>query len=239
MLLTRLSGLLYMQVFAMHSVPRRELVTLAVPSGRVEGLLALPADARGMVLFAHGSGSSRHSPRNNAVASVLRNAGFGTLLMDLLTPGEDHDTTARFDIDLLVERLALAADSLAAHPATAGLPLGLFGASTGAASALRLAALRPGAVGAVVSRGGRPDLAGKQALSQVRAPTLLIVGTLDTEVLALNRQAAASLRCVHHLETVAGATHLFEERGALDIVAGLAARWFVRHLTAPQEGAAL
>lgn len=214
----------------MPSVAHREVVVLSVPSGQVEGMLVLPANPSGMVLFSHGSGSSRHSPRNNAVAAVLRRDGFGTLLMDLLTPGEDHDTLMRFDIGLLTARLALAADWLRAHPFTAALPLGLFGASTGAASALRLAAARPDVVAAVVSRGGRPDLAGADALGQVRAPTLLIVGSQDTDVMALNRAAAAAMGCEHHLETVSGATHLFEEAGALDIVAGLAARWFTRHL---------
>lgn len=218
----------------MQTDPHRELVTLTVPTGQVEGLLAIPADPLGMVLFSHGSGSSRHSPRNQAVANALRREGIATLLMDLLTPAEDDDSSKRFDIGVLAERLALAADWLASTPATARLALGVFGASTGAASALRLAAVRPDAVSAVVSRGGRPDLAGEDSLEKVRAPTLLIVGSLDSHVLALNQQAARAMRCECHLETVSGATHLFEEPGALDIVAALAARWFLRHLPRPR-----
>lgn len=208
----------------------RQLVNLRIDGVEVEGTLALPPAPSGMVLFAHGSGSSRHSPRNNAVASVLRQAGFGTLLMDLLGIAEEPDTACRFDIALLVRRLGAAADWLAADPSTRALPAGLFGASTGAAAALALAAQRPGAFGAVVSRGGRPDLAGNAVLQAVRAPTLLIVGGLDNDVARLNRLALAELRCDKQLEIVPGATHLFEEPGRLDIVASLAARWFTRYL---------
>jgi dienelactone hydrolase len=186
-----------------------------------------------VVLFAHGSGSSRHSPRNRMVAELLRGAGFATMLADLLTPEEarrDAATAAlRFDIALLADRVVQAVDWLGSEPATARLPLGLFGASTGAAAALAAAAHRPEAVRAVVSRGGRPDLAGG-FLASVRAPTLLVVGERDEVVLQLNRRAAVRLRAVHALRIVAGATHLFEEPGALQQVAGWAAEWFGQHL---------
>lgn len=201
----------------------------------VEGVLEWPTRPAGVVLFAHGSGSSRLSPRNNFVASELRRAGVATLLMDLLTPAEDRDYTRRFDIDLLVARLAAAAAWLATHRdevSTANLPLGLFGASTGAAAALRLAAEHPARVRAVVSRGGRPDLAGDEALARVRAPTLLIVGGVDTQVIALNKVAALHmLNCEKRLELVPGASHLFEEAGTLGEVANLAAAWFSLHLS--------
>ena len=208
----------------------RELVTIGTGAGTVEGLLALPADPAGMVLFAHGSGSSRHSPRNNFVAAELRKAGLGTLMMDLLSEDEDHDTAKRFDIGLLARRLAAAADWVAEYPATRALPLGLFGASTGAAAALALAAARPAAIAAVVSRGGRPDLAGPDVLAAVRAPTLLLVGGLDTEVITLNRSAYAQLACEKRLDIIPGASHLFEEPGRLDIVAHHAVDWLERHL---------
>jgi putative phosphoribosyl transferase len=212
----------------MSATAHRELVTIGTGTGTVEGLLALPAEPVGMVLFAHGSGSSRHSPRNNQVAAELRQAGLGTLLMDLLSEAEDHDSGKRFQIDLLTQRLAAAADWVAEYAGTRALPLGLFGASTGAAAALGLAAQRPHTVRAVVSRGGRPDLAGAEVLAAVRAPTLLIVGGLDTEVVGLNQAARARLGCPSQLEVVPGATHLFEEPGRIDIVAGLAADWFGR-----------
>lgn len=215
----------------MTGQPHREMVSIAVDSERVEGMLALPATPRGMVLFSHGSGSGRHSPRNNFVAGELRKADLGTLVMDLLTGPEDRDTAARFDMDLLSGRLALVTGWLAANPATSHLPLGLFGASTGAAAALQLAAASPNAIGAVVSRGGRPDLAGDGQLSRVRAPTLLIVGGADREVLALNQRAFAQLRCPRHLDIVPGASHLFEEPGALAQVARFATAWFVAWLT--------
>lgn len=196
------------------------------------GEFAVPDLPRGIVLFAHGSGSSRHSPRNLAVAEILHTAGFGTLLFDLLTAREDAaDAGGRFDIELLAGRLVDGID-YATSSATAGdLPLGLFGASTGAAAALVAATRRPDVVRAVVSRGGRPDLAG-EALGRVRAPTLLIVGGHDDVVLGLNRAAAAELAATHELRIVDGATHLFEEPGALEQVAQLAVDWFDRHLAA-------
>jgi putative phosphoribosyl transferase len=204
-------------------------------AGQVEldGDLEVPAGAAGVVLFAHGSGSSRHSPRNRQVAAALRQAGLATLLLDLLTAAEEELDRAtaelRFDVGMLAERLVAAVDWLLAEAATAGLPVGAFGASTGAGAALVAAVERPQAVAAVVSRGGRPDLAGA-ALAQVRAPTLLIVGGRDRQVLDLNRAALAELPPSSRLEVVPDATHLFEEPGALDQVARLAAAWFTRHL---------
>jgi putative phosphoribosyl transferase len=192
--------------------------------------LIVPQRAAGVVLFAHGSGSSRQSPRNKYVATQLREARLGTLLIDLLTPEEDEVTRTRFDIGLLSSRLADAARSLAREPQTKHLPVGLFGASTGAAAALEVAAAMPEAIRAVVSRGGRPDLASHAALRKVRAPTLLIVGGDDAGVIELNEQAHAELGCVKHLAIVPGATHLFEEPGTLEEVARLAAEWFTRHL---------
>jgi putative phosphoribosyl transferase len=206
-----------------------------IPAGWValSGDLSMPSDARGVVLFAHGSGSSRHSPRNQAVARVLQSAGLATLLMDLLTPEEEavemQGGMRRFDIDLLAERLVHAIDWLTITPETKHLRIGLFGASTGAAGALVSAAIRPAAVYAVVSRGGRPDLAGS-ALPRVRAPALLIVGGNDVQVIELNRQAFAQMRCEKRLDIVPGATHLFEEPGALEEVARLAANWFRQYL---------
>ncbi|WUH98669.1 dienelactone hydrolase family protein [Spirillospora sp. NBC_00431] len=210
-------------------------VTIDLGDAVLTGDLALPDGPGCVVLFAHGSGSSRHSPRNRAVAGGLHAAGMGTLLIDLLTAEEDErdaiTAELRFDIGLLTRRLAGAIDWLAAAPATAGRPIGLFGASTGAAAALAAAAERPGRVGAVVSRGGRPDLAG-HALKRVAAPVLLIVGARDPEVLRLNDDAAGRLRAaVHRLEVVPRATHLFEEPGTLERVTDLAARWFDRYLT--------
>jgi putative phosphoribosyl transferase len=196
------------------------------------GELGIPASARAVVLFAHGSGSSRHSPRNRHVARVLREAGLATLLMDLLTDreeAEDAETARfRFDIALLARRLTAATDWLHQHSATAQLPVGYFGASTGAGAALAAAAERP-EVFASVSRGGRPDLAGP-ALRRVKAPTLLIVGGADTPVIEVNRLAAAQMGAEVRLVIVPGATHLFEEPGALERVAELAARWFGEHL---------
>jgi len=192
--------------------------------------LIIPQRAAGVVLFAHGSGSSRHSPRNKYVATQLREARLGTLLIDLLTPEEDETYRTRFDIGLLTQRLADAARSLAREPQTKDLPVGLFGASTGAAAALEVAAAMPEAIRAVVSRGGRPDLASHAALRKVKAPTLLIVGGDDAGVIELNEQAYAALGCVKHLAIVPGATHLFEEPGTLEEVARLAAEWFTRHL---------
>lgn len=205
---------------------------LRVDSGTIEGDLELPSGATGLVCFAHGSGSSRHSPRNRHVADALRARGLGTLLFDLLTPEEDardaRTAEHRFDIGLLARRLVAVTDALADGAATRGLAIGYFGASTGAAAALTAAAERP-AVAAVVSRGGRPDLAG-DALGRVVAPTLLIVGERDVEVLALNRAAMARMEAPVELCVVPGATHLFEEPGALDAVARLAADHFTRYL---------
>lgn len=211
----------------MTSPPRR----VQIGGQALDGDLAVPAHARGLVVFAHGSGSTRRSPRNQQVASSLHEHGFGTLLFDLLTPVEAADRWNVFDIDLLAGRLVEAIDWIAGRPALAPLPLGLFGASTGAAAALKAAAVRAGRVRAVVSRGGRPDLAG-DALERVRAPTLLIVGGADTEVLALNQAALERLNRGSALSVVPGATHLFEEEGALEQVADLAGRWFASHLPA-------
>jgi dienelactone hydrolase len=211
-------------------------VEVAAGPVTLAGDLAIPADSRGIVLFAHGSGSSRHSPRNRQVASVLQDGGLATLLMDLLTEEEEaidlRTRHLRFDIELLAERLVGALDWVARQEASRGLPVGLFGASTGAAAALIAAAARPDAVGAVVSRGGRPDLAGA-ALRRVRAPTLLIVGGDDPVVIDLNEQALAQLAAEKELVIVPGATHLFEEPGKLAEVARLARDWFGRHLAPP------
>ena len=200
---------------------------------RLDGDLARPAAARGVVLFAHGSGSGRHSPRNRQVAAALGRAGFATLLLDLLTLEEETADRAtgrfRFDVRLLAGRLLAAADWLAADERTAGLPVGLFGASTGAGAALLAAAERPEAAAAVVSRGGRPDLAGP-ALGRVLAPTLLVVGALDPRVLELNRAALGRLGGEASLQVVPGASHLFEEPGTLERVAELAVGWFGRWL---------
>jgi len=210
-------------------------VQVPIERARLEGNLAIPQQACGIVLFAHGSGSSRHSPRNRFVAEKLREWGLATLLIDLLTLEEEavdvRTARLRFDIDLLADRLAEASDWLAEEPDTRHLPLGYFGASTGGGAALVAAAKRPETVGAVVSRGGRPDLAGP-ALSKVRAPTLLIVGGNDELVIELNQIALAQLPCLARLEIVPGATHLFEEPGTLDPVASLAGQWFKDHLSA-------
>jgi putative phosphoribosyl transferase len=209
--------------------------SVAIPCGAVhmEGNLALPDETDGIILFAHGSGSSRFSPRNNYVANVLRGAGFGTLLIDLLTVQENQVYQTRFNIPLLTQRLHAALDWLEQDEQTAALPICLFGASTGAAAALQLAALPEAEIQAVVSRGGRPDLAGQDALEHVNAPVLLIVGSLDDVVLDLNRDAFDVMQCEKHLAVVPGATHLFEEPGALEQVAGLAADWFSRHAGRP------
>lgn len=206
-----------------------------IPAGAatLHGDLTVPDGSRGIVLFAHGSGSSRHSPRNRYVAEVLRQARLGTLLMDLLTEDEEAADARtghlRFDIGLLAGRLVAATDWLTAAPATARLAIGYFGASTGAGAALVAAAERPLVVRAIVSRGGRPDLAG-DALRRVAAPTLLIVGSRDRPVIGMNREAMAEMRAEVKLEIVPGASHLFEEPGTLEIVAGLARDWFARHL---------
>lgn len=214
------------------------VVRIAADTVTVEGNLSLPERACGVVVFAHGSGSSRHSPRNRYVARLLNEAKLATLLIDLLTQDEEvvdiRTAHLRFDIGLLAERLVGATDWLTQHPATRHLQVGYFGASTGAAAALVAAAERPDVVGAVVSRGGRPDLAGP-ALTRVWAPTLLIVGGDDVPVIELNREAFAQLRCEKQLVIVPGAMHLFEEPGALDEVARLARTWFERHLTPAEE----
>lgn len=217
---------------SIHQTALSQLVRLPVDHVLIEGMLELPARPSGLVLFAHGSGSSRHSPRNNFVARVLREEGLGTLLMDLLTPVEDLDYQARFDIELLTRRLLLASQWVKDQAETARLPIGYFGASTGAAAALRAAAAMGDRVQAVVSRGGRPDLAGHADLVKVRAPTLLLVGGLDTDVLELNQAAYALLSCTKKLSVVPGATHLFEESGTLEQVASQAADWFSHHLVA-------
>ena len=197
----------------------------------LDGDLRSPGSPKGLVVFAHGSGSSRHSARNRFVAEALNRRGFATLLFDLLTPQEDRDRAARFDIALLARRLEAALDWARDESVQRDLPIALFGASTGAAAALVVAARRPGDVDAVVSRGGRPDLAGKEALSRVRAPTLLLVGGADQEVLALNRAALALIGARAELIVVPGATHLFEEPGALAEVATTSAEWLARVLS--------
>jgi putative phosphoribosyl transferase len=222
---------------AAQSEGEERLVRVTAGAVTLEANLSLPEAARGVVLFAHGSGSSRHSSRNRYVARLLNEAKLATLLIDLLTPDEEavdlRTAHLRFDIGLLAQRLVGATDWLIHHPDTRHLRIGHFGASTGAAAALVAAAERPDAVGAVVSRGGRPDLAGP-ALPRVRAPTLLIVGGNDFSVIEMNRAAFEQLRCEQRLVIVPGATHLFEEPGALDEVARLARDWFARHL-APAE----
>jgi dienelactone hydrolase len=201
----------------------------------LKGDLAMPERARGVVLFAHGSGSSRHSPRNQFVAQRLQEAGLATLLMDLLTLREEEEDARtarlRFDMGLLGRRLIAALDWLAEDTHIRDLPVGCFGASSGAGGALVAAAERPECITAVVSRGGRPDLAG-YALPRVQAPTLLIVGSRDTAVIEMNRQALERLRCVKELVIVPDASHLFEEPGTLEVVAELAAGWFTRHIEA-------
>ena len=214
---------------------RENTWTVRISLGRstLDGDLRVPAGARGVVLFAHGSGSSRHSPRNRYVAGVLNDGGLATLLMDLLTLEEEaadaRSGHLRFDIRLLADRLGVATEWLAQEPTTRELRLGYFGSSTGGGAALVAAADRPEAVGAVVSRGGRPDLAGP-ALARVKAPTLLIVGGNDVPVIAMNREALAQLSAEKQLEIIPGATHLFEEPGTLEEVARMARDWFIRHL---------
>jgi putative phosphoribosyl transferase len=209
---------------------------IAVGSGGAEllGDLEVPPSPDGLVVFAHGTGSSRFSPRNRLVAQVLRDEGFGTLLLDLLTENEEqtdlHTREFRFDVGLLADRVLSALDRMREHDAVRGLPLGLFGASTGAAAAL-IAAAGDASVRAVVSRGGRPDLAG-DALHDVEAPTLMIVGGRDPRILEANRRASRELTVPHRITVIPGATHLFEEPGALERVAALAAAWFGQHLRA-------
>lgn len=207
---------------------------VSIPEGTVflEGALGLPAGASGVVLFAHGSGSSRHSPRNNFVARFLRDAGLGTLLIDLLTRDEDMDYETRFDIPLLARRLRAATGWLMDETETKNLRIGYFGASTGSAAALMASVVLDGEgdnIGAIVSRGGRPDLA-MEALPEVTAPTLLIVGGLDGAVIEMNRTAFDMMKAEKELLIIPGATHLFEEQGALEQVARNAARWFKKYL---------
>lgn len=209
--------------------------TVAIPPFALSGILRLPAAARGIVVFAHGSGSSRLSPRNNFVADELRKAGVASLLFDLLTEAEAADRANVFDIDLLADRLAAATRRIRKHASTQGLPIGYFGASTGAGAALVAAAEAHAEIAAVVSRGGRPDLA-RAALARVKAPTLLIVGGDDPEVIELNRAAQRTLRCESRLAIVPGASHLFEEPGTLEAVVALARDWFLDHFPAPRDG---
>jgi putative phosphoribosyl transferase len=212
---------------------------VSIPVGPValEGVLGEVADPAGIVVFAHGSGSGRKSPRNHYVAAHLHRAGISTLLLDLLTPEEDRVYHKRFEIGLLEPRLAAACAWVRARDPYGALPAGLFGASTGAAVAVRVAAARPGEYAAVVSRGGRPDLAGVAALEQLRTPTLLIVGGNDDQVVSLNEGALALMRCEAQIVIVPGATHLFEEPGTLETAASLAAAWFGRHFSAASGAA--
>lgn|SRR5581483_4229332 len=213
-----------------HAIVER---AVQVPPVGLSGDLVIPEQAAGVVVFAHGSGSSRHSPRNRYVAEVMQKGGFATLLMDLLTPSEEEidirTRHLRFDISLLAHRLLDATDWLSREPVTRALRIGYFGASTGGGAALAAAAERPSVIHAIVSRGGRPDLAGS-ALPRVQAPTLLIIGGNDHAVIELNEQALEKLRCKKQISIVPGATHLFEEPGALERVAELALDWFRRHL---------
>jgi putative phosphoribosyl transferase len=211
-----------------------QIVRIPANGINLEGALVIPSSARGIVLFAHGSGSSRHSPRNNFVARVLQKAGMATLLMDLLTREEDSVYQNRFDIDLLTWRLERATQWIMEQTETNSLVIGYFGASTGAAAALQAAATFGPSIGAVVSRGGRPDLA-MAALDRVQSPTLLIVGGLDDVVIDLNRKAYRKLKAEKHLAIVPGATHLFEEPGTLEEAARLAADWFERHFRTKDE----
>lgn len=220
----------------MSTKPEWNIQTYQVPLGSgitLEGNVNIPEQAYGIVLFVHGSGSSRHSPRNQFVARVLHDAGFATLLIDLLTLEEEEQDRytghLRFDITLLSKRVVHITDWLAQNPATSHLKIGYFGASTGAAAALVAAAEHPHAVGAIVSRGGRPDLAGA-FLNRALAPTLFIVGSKDTQVIPLNQAAASRLTGEKQIEIVEGATHLFEEPGTLEQVAQLASSWFARYL---------
>lgn len=220
--------------YSSSSTVHEQVVHLRLAGGQIlNGDLGIPDGAQGLVVFAHGSGSSRLSPRNRAVSAALWAWGFATLLLDLLTRDEERideiTREHRFDISLLAERLVAAGDWASREEQVLNLPIGLFGASTGAAAALVAAAQRPAVIRAVVSRGGRPDLAGA-ALEHVRAPTLLIVGGDDTHVIDLNREALHRLHCTKRLEIIPHATHLFEEPGALDQVAALARQWFADHM---------
>jgi dienelactone hydrolase len=207
-----------------------KLVHITADNVHIEGLLELPENARGIVLFAHGSGSSRHSPRNNYVARILHSGGMGTLLLDLLTQEEDTDDKARFDIPLLTHRLLAATEWLQTEQQIQQLPIGYFGASTGAAAAMQAAAVLGKKISAIVSRGGRPDMAGDDSLSMVSAPTLLLIGGLDDVVIELNQEAYSHMHCIRHIAIIPGATHLFEEPGALETVASLASDWFKQYM---------
>lgn len=214
----------------MEAKPATTAIEIPVSDARLKGDLTMPEKARGLVIFSHGSGSSRKSPRNRFVAEQLQERGLATLLLDLLTEREDEVYETRFDIDLLSRRLEEVAQWALKDPGTKGLPVGLFGASTGAASALRVAAELGEAIRAVVSRGGRPDLTGSRALSKVTAPTLFLVGGMDYGVIELNQAAFAELQCIKQLKIVRGATHLFEEEGKLEEVAVLAGMWLEKYL---------
>ncbi|HMU63486.1 MAG: alpha/beta family hydrolase [Nitrosomonas sp.] len=206
-------------------------ISITDDTARLEGELIIPPGAQGIVVFAHGSGSSRFSPRNNYVAKVVRDRGLGTLLFDLLTRQEDQNYTTRFEISLLTQRLLAATAWLGAETKTSKLKIGYFGASTGAAAALQAAAKFGRKIAAVVSRGGRPDLAGVSALEKVMSPTLLLVGGADDGVIELNEQAYSRLQCKKQLVLIPGATHLFEEPGTLEQMANQAADWFAHYLT--------
>jgi putative phosphoribosyl transferase len=219
------------------SLAKETEVSIPVGPVTLEGVLGEVADPLGIVVFAHGSGSGRKSPRNRYVAGQLHRAGIATLLLDLLTPQEDQVYHNRFEIGLLEPRLAGACAWVRAHERYAGVPVGLFGASTGAAVALRVAAAQPGEYAAVVSRGGRPDLAGVAALEQLRTATLLIVGGNDDQVVSLNEGALALMRCDARIDIVPGASHLFEEPGTLETAAAQAAAWFARHFRAARGNA--
>jgi pimeloyl-ACP methyl ester carboxylesterase len=212
---------------------QRHAVQIPADHVVLDGDLNIPAALRGVVVFAHGSGSSRHSSRNRSVASALNRVGYATLLLDLLTPAEDRDAANRFDIDLLTERLGAAVSWVRQQRGLHDLPVGLFGASTGAAAAINAAASRQLEIAAVVSRGGRPDMAEVRSLADVVAPTLLIVGGDDVEVLGLNRAAHALMANRAELVVIPGATHLFEEPGALEKVAEIAAAWYRRWMPGP------
>lgn len=214
----------------MVTVNNKQEVEIPLADGTLDGTLVIPENAKGIIVFAHGSGSSRHSARNKYVASSLEEEGFATLLFDLLSEEEDRDYANRFDIDLLTARLIGTTDWLKSEEQMGDLTIGYFGASTGAAATLRAAAELGSLIGAVVSRGGRPDLASPM-LSSVRAPTMLIVGRLDGEVIELNEQAFSELRAEREIRIVDGASHLFEEPGKLGEVAHLAISWFNRYIT--------
>jgi len=211
------------------TIANTKTVYISLSDVALTGDLTVPEVARGLVIFSHGSGSSRHSPRNRAVAKILQNKGFATLLFDLLTETEDEDYEKRFDIDLLSKRLYETTEWVATEASVADLPVGYFGASTGAASAIRAAAKLKGTVKAIVSRGGRPDLA-MDVAEEIEAPTLLVVGSLDAPVISMNKAVYLKMLCEKEMVVVEGASHLFSEPGKLEEVADLAVQWFERHL---------